>query len=234
MYLLNIETATRMCSVGLSEAGKIIALRESCEKNVHASLVSVFAEEVCREAAIEMTMLNAVSVSMGPGSYTGLRIGVSTAKGFCYALDIPLIAVPTLQSLALEALPLINDYIDNTENILLCPMIDARRMEVYTALFDPAIKQVKETEAMIVEAGSFDGELKKHTICYFGDGAEKCRHILTHEKLIFSGHIHPSARSLASLSEKKFLSGEFEDPAYFEPFYLKDFIAGKPRVKGLD
>jgi tRNA threonylcarbamoyladenosine biosynthesis protein TsaB len=234
MYLLNIETATRMCSVGLSEGGNIMAIRESREKNVHAALVSIFAEEVCREAGIKMKMLDAVSVSMGPGSYTGLRIGVSTAKGFCYALDIPLIAVPTLQSLALEALPAIQDKMDNTENILLCPMIDARRMEVYTALFDPALRQVKDTEAMIIETGSFDEELKKHTICYFGDGAEKCRQVLSHEQLIFSGHIHPSAKSLARLSEKKFRLGEFEDPAYFEPYYLKDFIAGKPRVKGLE
>jgi tRNA threonylcarbamoyladenosine biosynthesis protein TsaB len=181
-----------------------------------------------------MNELQAVSVSKGPGSYTGLRIGVSAAKGFCFALDIPLIAVPTLQSMALTALRSPDFTPESAVNTLYCPMFDARRMEVYTALYDHQNNEVRATEALIVERESFNKELKTNVICYFGDGAEKCREVLDHEHMIYLNDIHPSARSQAVLAHAKFLSKDFEDLAYFEPYYLKDFIAGKPRVKGLE
>jgi len=227
--ILNIETATQHCSVGLSRHGKILAIRESSEKNIHASRVTVFTEEVCSQANISMKDLDAVAVSMGPGSYTGLRMGVSAAKGFCYALDIPLVAVPTLQSMALGAMPAIDE-----KKALLCPMIDARRMEVYTALFDYNNKEVRKTEALIIDDSSFDKELAGNSIYFFGDGADKCRAVLDPKGLHFLEGIHPSASSMAVIADKKFISGEFENLAYFEPYYLKDFIAGKPKVKGLN
>ena len=226
--ILNIETATQHCSVGVSRHGKMLAIRESSEKNIHASKVTVFTQEVCSEANISMKDLDAVAVSMGPGSYTGLRIGVSTAKGFCYALDIPLIAVPTLQSMALGAMSATDD-----KNALLCPMIDARRMEVYTALFDYKNKEVRKTEALIIDESSFDKELAGNSIYYFGDGADKCRVVLDPKGMHFLEGIHPSASGIAIIADKKFISGEFENLAYFEPYYLKDFVAGKPKVKGL-
>jgi len=230
--ILNIETATQFCSVGVSENGRILAIRESSEKNIHAAKVTVFTEEVCRESNIRMEDLDAIAVSKGPGSYTGLRIGVSAAKGFCYALDIPLIAVPTLQSMALGALLSMKDKAG--PEYLWCPMIDARRMEVYTALFDNQNKEVRKTEALIIEENSYETELKDKRILYFGDGAEKCRALLDPAGMVYLEGLNPSATSLAIISYKKFQSGEFEDLAYFEPYYLKDFIAGKPKVKGLD
>lgn len=231
--ILNIETATQVCSVGLSNGMEILSIRESHEKNIHAARLTVFCEEVMREAGKTMHDLDAVSVSKGPGSYTGLRIGVSTAKGFCYALDIPLIAVATLQSLALGALRLLEDSPKPPVNTLYCPMIDARRMEVYTALFDQQNNEVRATEALIVDGESFQKEIKSNVIYYFGDGAEKCRKVLDHEHMIYLDEIHPSATNQTVLANAKFLSKDFEDLAYFEPYYLKDFIAGKPRVKGL-
>ena len=227
--ILNIETATQVCSVGLSEGERMLAIRESHEKNIHAASVTVFTEEVLKQAGRQMGDLDAVAVSMGPGSYTGLRIGVSAAKGIGYALEIPLIAVPTLQSMTLGARELASEDIT-----LFCPMIDARRMEVYTALFDRNNQQVRPTEAMIIDADSFSGERKGNTICYFGDGAEKCREVLDPLGMIFLVDVFPTAGTLAKLSYKKFISAQFEDIAYFEPFYLKDFIAGKPKVKGLE
>ena len=226
--ILNIETATQVCSVGLSNGKEIISIRESHEKNIHAAKLTVFSEEVLREAGKIMKDLDAVAVSMGPGSYTGLRIGVSAAKGFCYALDIPLIAIPTLQSMALGAMA----SFDKKE-ALFCPMIDARRMEVYTALYDQYNNEVRKTEALIIDETSFDAEIAGNTIYFFGDGAEKCKDLLDPKGMIFIDGVYPSTRSMAHLSHKKFETKSFEDLAYFEPYYLKDFIAGKSRVKGL-
>jgi tRNA threonylcarbamoyladenosine biosynthesis protein TsaB len=225
--ILNIETATRHCSIGIAREGKMISIRESNEKNIHAAMVTVFAKEVCSEAEIDMKDLDAVAVSMGPGSYTGLRIGVSAAKGFCYALDIPLIAIPTLQSMAMTAMKSLEGP------GLYCPMIDARRMEVYTALYNRENAEVKKTEAMIVDEESFDEEIKLNQICFFGDGAEKCRKMLEPKGMIFLEGIKPDANGMAILSHTKFIEKDVEDLAYFEPFYLKDFIAGVPKVKGL-
>ena len=232
--ILNIETATSVCSVGLSEGTDLIAFRESHEKNIHAAKVTSFSEEVFHESGFSMNQLDAVAVSMGPGSYTGLRIGVSAAKGFCYALDIPLISVPTLQSLALSASQDLSNITTGGKEPLFCPMIDARRMEVYTALYNSQNDEVRATKALIIEEDSFEEELQSFEVYYFGDGAEKCRHILDPKGMIYLKGITPSSERMAYLSSRKFQNKIFEDVAYFEPYYLKDFIAGKPKVKGLE
>lgn len=226
--ILNIETATRVCSVGLSDGPRLLSLRESHEKNIHAARITVFIDEVLREAGKDMHDLRAVAVSMGPGSYTGLRIGVSTAKGLGYALDMPLIAVPTLQSMALGV------SMEYDEDVYFCPMIDARRMEVYTALYDRNNHEVKPTEALIVDEKAYEEELQEKKILYFGDGAEKCRDVLDARGMRYIPEVYPSARYLALIAAAKYRAEAFEDIAYFEPYYLKDFIAGKPRVKGLE
>lgn len=230
--ILNIETATNVCSVALSDGADTLAIRESHEKNIHAAKVTTFAEEVCLEAGIRLRQLTAVAVSMGPGSYTGLRIGVSTAKGFCYALGIPLISVSTLQSMALGAAQLPGKEISG-QDVLFCPMIDARRMEVYTALYDLRNIEKRKVEALIIDENSFHDERKDFRIYYFGDGADKCRDILDKNGMVYVEGITPSARTMAYISSARYTKNEFENVAYFEPYYLKDFIAGKPKVKGL-
>jgi len=233
--LLHIETATRICSVALSRDGQLLAMKESSEKNIHSSVITPFIEELLKETGISFPGLDAVSVSMGPGSYTGLRIGVSTAKGICFAQDKPLIAIGTLEALAWGALEMIPGAKDIPEDdILVCPMIDARRMEVYNALYDNRLRVIKEVQAEVITADSFQKELTAHPVWFTGDGAEKCREF-------FSGNKHarfienpmPSARYLIEPAEKRFEAEQFEDTAYFEPFYLKDFIPGIPKVKGL-
>lgn len=227
--ILNIETATKVCSVTLAVDGKVKSIRESHVANSHSELITIFSEEVVKEAGLDFKDLDAIAVSKGPGSYTGLRIGVSTAKGFCYALDKPLIAVNTLHAMAAGMIPLTGD-----ESFLVCPMIDARRMEVYAAVFDHTLNELKATEAVIVDEQSFGDLLKNHKILFAGDGAPKCKEVLSHQKnAFFDDHFHPSAAYMATLSEQKFGQSDFEDVAYFEPFYLKDFVAGIPKVKGL-
>jgi len=230
--ILHIETATQVCSVALSAGGELTQIRESREKNSHSATITVFIEEVMKRAGIPFSALDAISVSMGPGSYTGLRIGVSTAKGICYGLDRPLIAVGTLHAMAAgmisrnpgtPALP-----------VLLCPMIDARRMEVYTALYSPDLNLFREIRAEIINESSFAGELDQHQVWFFGDGAEKCRPLLgNHPNARFAEDFHPSAAFMISLAEEKFKRSEFENVVYFEPYYLKDFIPGIAKVKGL-
>ncbi len=234
--ILNIETATRVCSVALSENGNIVALQESKSKNSHAEQITLFSEEVIYKAGISFSDLDAVSISKGPGSYTGLRIGVSTAKGFCYSLDIPLISVGTLPALAYGMIQKMRSEDDNPEDFLYCPMIDARRMEVYTALYNHKLEEVKKVEAEIISENSFEkwfGEGKK--IIFIGDGALKCKPLLSgNQGAIFTeDEFMPSATYMATLAEEKFQKRQFEDVAYFEPFYLKDFVPGIPKVKGL-
>ena len=233
--LLHIETATQVCSIALSLDGMLIAERESREKNIHSSVVTVFIEEVMKEAGITFKDLDAISVSKGPGSYTGLRIGVSTAKGICFATDKPLIAIDTLQALAWGARKMLTEKgISNKVEVLFCPMIDARRMEVFSALYNWELKQVRETKAEIIDKDSFKKYFEEHQLWFTGDGAEKCRDFLqANPNSRFIDDPMPSATYLIELGEKKFLAGEFEDAAYFEPFYLKDFIPGIPKVKGL-
>ncbi|RLD89712.1 MAG: tRNA (adenosine(37)-N6)-threonylcarbamoyltransferase complex dimerization subunit type 1 TsaB [Bacteroidetes bacterium] len=228
-FILNIETATRVCSVALAIDGVVTSIRESHVANSHSELITLFAEEVMNEAGIPFSRLDAISVSMGPGSYTGLRIGVSTAKGLCYSLDKPLIAISTLKAMAAGMAGLVED-----DQFLLCPMIDARRMEVYAAVYDLQLRELRPTEAVIVDDQSFGELLESHNILFAGDGAPKCKEVLSHQQhAVFHDEFHPSTRYMATLSEQKFRQNVFEDVAYFEPFYLKDFVAGIPKVKGL-
>ncbi len=231
--ILCIETATQICSVALITDNKIIALKESKEANSHSKFVTLMIDEMLCENNLSFSDLDAIAVSKGPGSYTGLRIGVSTAKGFCYALDKPLISVGTLHSMALGAAKKILNK-QNKNEILLCPMIDARRMEVYSALYDINGKQIREVKAEIIDENSFDEILKTKKIVFFGDGAEKCKNVFGQKNNVeFLDDFSPSAQYMLEPVIKKFNNSDFEDVAYFEPFYLKDFIAGKPKVKGL-
>ncbi|MBR2168789.1 MAG: tRNA (adenosine(37)-N6)-threonylcarbamoyltransferase complex dimerization subunit type 1 TsaB [Alistipes sp.] len=222
--ILCIETGTDICSVGLSRDGELVSLRESDEGRDHAKRVGVFVDELLRETGIAPDELDAIAVGMGPGSYTGLRIGVSFAKGMCYGLQIPLVAVGSLDALAEVAIE------DNEAGILdvkdwndavLCPMVDARRMEVYTRLFNAAGEPLSEVSAEIVTEESFSEWRKDRQLVIFGNGAAKCREILPDTTYV---NITPSARGLARLAERRLQEGKTEDIAYFEPFYLKDFI----------
>ena len=228
--ILAIETATEICSVSLICDGEIIAMRESEGSNEHSALLASFIDEVMKETGFQFHQLNAVAVSKGPGSYTGLRIGVSTAKGLCYAINKPLISVGTLEAMAFQV---VDDQIISTDDILLCPMIDARRMEVYMAVFNSNMSEFSSVKAEIIDENSFSGIEKK--ILIFGNGAEKCTSVLAdNDKIIFLPDVKASAVSVAKLAVEKFRKALFEDPAYFEPFYLKDFVAGIRKVKGLN
>lgn len=229
--ILHIETATQICSAALSRGGKVIAEKHSDEKNAHSRVLTVFIDELLKENHLAPQDLDAVAVSKGPGSYTGLRIGVSTAKGLCYALGKPLIAVGTLQAMAWGMTRSVGKVAQNT---LFCPMIDARRMEVYAALFDPSNRQVRDIRAEVIDENSFGEFLKEHVVFFAGDGAAKCKPLLSENpNARFMDNFLPSANYLAEIASGKFNRKEFEDVAYFEPFYLKDFIAGIPKVKGL-
>jgi tRNA threonylcarbamoyladenosine biosynthesis protein TsaB len=232
--ILSIETATNICSVALSVNGELLSLKESSVKNAHSSVLTDFIDECFRSSGIKPSALDAIAVSEGPGSYTGLRIGVAAAKGLCYALEKPLIAIPTLQAMAagmIDPAPVVRS--SATEDFL-CPMIDARRMEVFSAVFNKDLSEIRETLAEIITDSSFSDILKEHGICFAGDGAAKCKPFLEkNENAYFLEDFQVSARYMIHLAEQKFLSGKFVDLAYFEPRYLKEFVAGKPRVKGL-
>jgi len=220
-FILNIETSTKNCSVSLSENGKVIAIKEINDGNYsHAEKLHVFIKEVLEVANIKMNELNAIAISKGPGSFTGLRIGVSTAKGLCFALDIPLISVATLQSLALQV---------QVDEGLIIPMLDARRMEVYSAVFDAKNRQVRGIEAQILEENSFQEYLETGNVYFIGDGVPKTKDLIHHPNAIFIPNKLPSSNEMAVLSYKKFQNKDFESTAYFEPFYLKDFVTGKKK-----
>ncbi len=215
-YILNIETATKNCSVSLSRNGELIAIKELNNGNYsHAEVLHSFVNEVVNESGISLSDLSAVAISKGPGSYTGLRIGVSAAKGLCFALDIPLISINTLASLA-HGLTIKSGKIVS--------MLDARRMEVYSAVFEKDFIQVRETKAEIIDGNSFLEYLDKGTVYFVGDGAEKCKDVITHDNAVFSEEQFPSAKEMCSLAYDKYKKNDIEDVAYFEPFYLKDFI----------
>lgn len=214
-YILNIETATKNCSVALAKEGKTILCKEIAEEGYsHAERLHVFIEEIIKESGISFKDLSAIAVSQGPGSYTGLRIGVSAAKGLCFALDIPLIAVDTLQVLASQA---------RVSSGLIIPMLDARRMEVYSAVFTSNFEKKRAVQAEIITENSFED--LKETLYFVGDCAEKCKPVLTKENFIFLDEIkYPSAKEMSFLSFEKYKKNDTVDVAYFEPYYLKDFI----------
>lgn len=222
--ILQIETATTSCSVALVQQGRVLGIKQLNQRNVHAEVITLFIESVLADAGVKYHDLDAVAVSSGPGSYTGLRIGVSTAKGLCYALSKPLISVETLKAMADGMTERLADKL--TAATLLCPMIDARRMEVFSAMFDIQGNKVMPTAAVIVDADSFAELLDRHPIVFFGDGADKCRETLTHPNARFVAGFTNSATHLSRAAQIKFDAKDFEDVAYFEPYYLKDFIAG--------
>lgn len=219
-YILNIETATKNCSVAIAKEGKTIVNKEIAEEGYsHAERLHVFIEESLIEAGITYKDLVAIAVSQGPGSYTGLRIGVSAAKGLCFALGIPLIAVDTLQTLAAQAA---------ISSGLIIPMIDARRMEVYSAIFSPDLENIRGTQAEVITEDSFSDLTE--TIYFLGDCAEKCKTVLTKENFVFLEQIkYPSANEMSSLSFEKYKISDTVDVAYFEPYYLKDFMISTPK-----
>jgi tRNA threonylcarbamoyladenosine biosynthesis protein TsaB len=224
--ILQIETATTSCSVALAIDGNVLAFKQVNERNIHAEVITLFIDELITTAALTYNDLDAIAVSCGPGSYTGLRIGVSTAKGLCFALNKPLIAIETLEAMAYG---IIDEKIMSVDkDVLLCPMIDARRMEVYCALFNTDGLKVRATAADIIDEHSFNELLNNHKILFFGDGADKCEAVLgANSNAQFLPGFVNSATFLTQKAAEKFDKKEFEDVAYFEPYYLKDFIAGK-------
>lgn len=233
MIILNIETSTDACSAALTENGSVMTdaegralARLTPEKSEHARELAVMAQELTEAARRMGKTIDAVSVSAGPGSYTGLRIGASTAKGIAYGLQIPLLAIPTLQIMAAKA------KAQGAEGML-CPMIDARRMEVYDALYDGALEELHPAEATVVDAQSYSEWLEKRPVCFFGNGSEKCKAVLTHPNARFMEGIVPDAAYMGQLAEAVFAKGDFADVAYWTPFYLKEFEAKVSVVKGL-
>ena len=217
--ILNLETATTNCSVSVARDGQLLAIHEENSKDYsHSEQLHLFIESVLQEAQLSMQDIEAVAVSKGPGSYTGLRIGVAAAKGLCFALDIPLISTPTLESLARQ--------LHITEGFLI-PMLDARRMEVYATVLDAKFQTVRETRAEIIQENSFADYSAKGNVYLLGSGALKCKEVLSHPNIEFHDDLVPSAREMALMSHQRFERGVFEDLAYFEPYYLKEFILGK-------
>lgn len=225
--ILNIETATEVCSVAVSSEGKIIFQKEETKGPSHAVLLGQFVNEAIEYLRAEQIKLDAVAVSCGPGSYTGLRIGVSEAKGLCYGLGIPLIAIGTLKLMAYSVSNLVED------SVLLCPMIDARRMEVYDALFDKELNELRVVTADIIDKDSFADFLAETKIAFFGNGADKCKSFLQSSNAVFLDHIYPKAADMVVLAEEAYANKSFVDVAYFEPFYLKEFVATTPKNKVL-
>jgi tRNA threonylcarbamoyladenosine biosynthesis protein TsaB len=222
IFILNIETSSTVCSVSLSLNGKLIRLKEKDEGYTHAEDLHVFIREILKDAEIKPEQLNAVAVGLGPGSYTGLRIGMSAAKGLCYALQIPLIGVATLEAMALNVL---SRHVVETKQ-LLCPLVDARRMEVYCALYDNGLREVERCRAKIISEETLS-EWKKYPdrLIFFGSGMEKCRKLLAQTlNPVFVENIFPSSEWMVPLSFKKFNEELFEDLAYSEPMYAKEFF----------
>lgn len=231
--ILSIETSTESCSVALSSNGDLIAEKYINSPKVHASVIAPFINDILLENGLTLNDCSAVAVSEGPGSYTGLRVGVSTAKGLCYGSKKPLIAVDTLAIIAQCALDTINKEQKIIEPFYIVPMIDARRMEVYTATFDNNIEKITKTEAKILNSNSFSELLKKRKVIFTGDGMEKFKTFFAADDNIFKNSIFieqmPHASGLRIIADKMLKNKDFKDCAYFEPFYLKEFIAGKPK-----
>ena len=218
--ILGIETTTKNCSVALFSDGIVIAEKERISDGyMHAELLNLFVQDVIDSANITLNKIGAVALSMGPGSYTGLRIGTSTSKGLCYALDIPLIGISTLKAMAFT-------MAKNKNSAIYCPMIDARRMEVFSALYDANNKEIRGVQADIVDKNTYS-EFLTNEILFFGDGSLKCKEIISHKNAKFIEGNYPSAKNLGILAKAKFEKKDFEDVAYFEPYYLKDFVSGR-------
>ncbi len=222
--ILNLETATTNCSVSIADKGNLVCSKEENSANYsHSEQLHVFIEQALQEASMAFSDLDAIAVSKGPGSYTGLRIGVSAAKGLCFSLDVPLISIPTLKSMASQ--------LDVKEDEVIVAMLDARRMEVYSAVYDHHGIEIRETRAEVIDEESFREFSKRPKIHLIGSGAEKCREILPKDRnFFFHTGAFPSSKEMATLSHKKFEMGQFEDVAYFEPYYLKDFILQKKKT----
>lgn len=219
-YILCIETSTTNCSVAISKNDVLVAIKEDNNAGYsHAEKLHVFIKEILEEAKIEKKELSAIVVSKGPGSYTGLRIGVSTTKGLCYALGVPLIAVNTLESMANQVVLESDSYI--------IPMLDARRMEVYTAIYNSAYAEIKPTSALILNEESYSSFLNEKACYFIGNGALKFKELCKHANANFMEEKFPSAKELIKIGYKKYINKQFEDVAYFEPFYLKDFVTTK-------
>lgn len=227
--ILNIESSTTVCSVALARDGEVSVHREVNDGYSHAEYLAVFVDEVLKEAKVSLNDLDAIAVSRGPGSYTGLRIGVSLAKGLCYGSGKPLIAVDTLQQMCLH--PNVRKEIDFLKDPMLCPMLDARRMEVYCAMYDIGLKQVRPFEAVVLDEGSFEKEMSEDGVLFFGNGSDKFNGVTKNPSAYFAKDVWPSALQMAPLAEIKCSAGEFEDVAYFEPFYLKAFQGTTPKKK---
>lgn len=232
-HILNIETSTEVCSVTLASNGQLLYKKESTEGLNHSKVLTVFIDDLFKENNLKTKSIDAVAVSKGPGSYTGLRIGVSVAKGLCYGLSIPLISVNSLEVLGIYAAQNLSEYKLPNDGIpvLFCPLIDARRMEVYTSLYNLQGEELRPVSAEIIDEHFLSDLLENHKILFFGNGAEKCKNIIKHKNAFFEGPMLTSAQFMQSISERKFNNGEFENVAYFEPFYLKNFVATIPRNK---
>ena len=224
--ILHVETSTKVCSVAVTEDGAVLFEKTDLNGPSHAVQLGVFVDEALSYIDNHGIPFDAVAVSCGPGSYTGLRIGVSMAKGICYGRELKLIAIPTLEVLCV---PILLYHEELPEDALLCPMIDARRMEVYAAIYDRALRTVRPIGADIVDENSYLEYLEQHPVYFFGDGASKCREKITHPNAHYLPDIVPLAKYMGPLAEKAVANGRYEDVAYFEPFYLKEFVASKPK-----
>ncbi len=227
--IIHIETSTEVCSVALSSDGVVKFQRQDFEGPSHAVLLGGFVEEAVKYARENDIALHAIAVSSGPGSYTGLRIGVSEAKGLCFGMNLPLIAVSTLELLCCTAM----FRVDVEDDALICPMIDARRMEVYAAVYDECLQPVMPVGAYIVDENTFAEVLSQRKVIFCGNGAAKCREVINHPNAIFVDGVYPLATGMLALAERAFARNEFCDVAYYEPFYLKDFVATTPKNKVL-
>lgn len=226
--ILSIDTATDICTVAISENGNIISYRDSANDRSHSILLAVYIDEVLIESNLAVSDLDAVAISKGPGSYTGLRIGVSSAKGLCYGSGKPLIAVSTLQAMCF-GVDKIKLQKQKGSDFYFAPMLDARRMEVYTAVYDNNYEVQQEVNAHILDENSFDTFLDEKPVIFFGSGAQKFKDIIDHKNAVFVDDYLHSARFMSGIAESKFENKKFEDVAYFEPFYLKDFVTTTPK-----
>jgi len=220
--ILSIETSTSVCSVALHREGKLLTVLEVHQEYSHASKLGILVNEVTKLTDVGIDKIDAVALSSGPGSYTGLRIGTSLAKGLCYALDVPLIAVPTLQ---LMATAISRVY---PKDVLFCPMIDARRLEVYCQIYDRDLAEIEPVQAKVIDSSSFENYLDTRPVVFFGSGAAKCKSLIDHQNAIYLEDVNPGASQLGDCAYSKFQQGKFEDIVQFVPLYLKEFFIRKP------